>query len=157
MLVKLRLNLEIIYKENIKNPSFFKNVGIKKEYFRKLFAENGNPGSKTIEHVAEVAGVSLAWLFGEMDERTIEEHVLKIAGRKASGEVSALNQLVATLEARIRDKEQMIERDAETIKALQDTIRAQAQMMAAQSSNPAVPSIGPSATQAQKNIATPQK
>lgn len=157
MLAKLRQNLEILYKENLKNPAFFENVGIKKEYFRKLFAENGNPGSKTIEHVAEVAGVSLAWLFGEIDERTVEEHVLKIAGGKSSGEVNALNQLVASLEARIRDKESMIERDAETIKALQDTIKAQAQMIASQPGGTPTTQLQTQNLHGQKNIGSQRK
>ena len=127
---KFRQNIEKLYKENLKNPAFFEKVGIKKENFRKLFAENANPGTKSVERVADVAGVSMAWLFGEIEERTIAEHIIRNGGSQPSGEVEALKRLVESLEARIRDKESIIGNDTATIQALQETIKVQAQLIA---------------------------
>lgn len=154
---KFRQNIEKLYKENLKNPAFFEKVGIKKENFRKLFAENANPGTKSVERVANVAGVSMAWLFGEIEERTIAEHIIRNGGSQPSGEVEALKRLVESLEARIRDKESIIGNDTATIQALQETIKAQAQLIAEQAGRSQSDLLHGQASNPQKNIGGARK
>ena len=154
---KFRQNIEKLYKENLKNPAFFEKVGIKKENFRKLFAENANPGTKSVERVTDVAGVSMAWLFGEIEERTIAEHIIRNGGSQPSGEVEALKRLVESLEARIRDKESIIGNDTATIQALQETIKAQAQLIAEQAGRPQSDLLHGQASNPQKNIGGARK
>lgn len=127
----LRKRLEELWEKNSKNKRFFEDLGIKKDNFRKLFTENGNPGAKTLLKISKVAGVSMAWLFGETEERDyralldeVDADKQRLRGEigKSDKLMSSLEQLVDTQKKLIEDKDTIINMKDERIRELQSQV-----------------------------------
>ena len=130
---KLRKRLEELWEKNSKNKAFFEDLGIKKDNFRKLFTENGNPGAKTLLKIANSAGVSMAWLFGETEEAdyasilaTAETERQRIHDQLGQSErlITSLQQLVDAKDKIIEDKDIIIKMKEEKLAELHNQFHA---------------------------------
>lgn len=132
-----RKRLEEIYESNKKNDTFFEEIGIKKDNFRKLFSENGNPVLKTILSISAAANVQPGWLLGDTDTRELygrieglENENARLRGELETADANAaiIQQLIGTKDELVRSYKERLEDKEKEIERLNNALSAMSRL-----------------------------
>lgn len=103
--------LREVFEKNIKNSDFFEAVGIKKANFKRLLDESGNPGVKTVMHIAQVANVSPGWLMGEPETDSLYKRIAELEKELSTlkDELDSVNRQNTYLQELISSKQELVD------------------------------------------------